>query len=112
MWKNFRNFHHVDCKILAFELTKIHFLALVKTEKLHFIRSHLYEKRFKMVVTLWIPSSRQISYMLENFQIIWNCTIYRKKNCKQKAEEDDSKYQIINNIFMELKMSISTAVML
>jgi len=26
--KKFRNFHHVDCKILAFEVTKILILAL------------------------------------------------------------------------------------
>jgi len=28
---------------------------------------------------LWIHSSRQVGYMLENFQIIWNCATYRKK---------------------------------
>jgi len=31
-----------------------------------------------------IHSSRQSSYMLENFQIIWNCSIYRKKIISRK----------------------------
>jgi len=30
--KIFRNFHHVDCKILAFKVTKIIILALRKTK--------------------------------------------------------------------------------
>jgi len=29
------------------------------------------------VVLLWVHSSRQVGYMLENFQIIWNCTKYK-----------------------------------
>jgi len=65
--KNFRNFHYVDCKILAFEFTKVHFLTLWKSRQLHFTRSHLYEKMSKMVVHLWIHSSKQVGYILENF---------------------------------------------
>jgi len=79
MEKNFRNFHLVDYKILGFEVTKFLFSALQKTTQLHFTRSHLYEIMFKMVVTLWIHSSKQVGYMLEKFRIIWNCTICRKK---------------------------------
>jgi len=33
-------------------------------------------------VLLWIHISSQVGYMLEKFQIVWNCTIYRKKNSK------------------------------
>jgi hypothetical protein len=40
----------------------------------------------KMVATLWIHSSSQVGYMLENFQIIWNCTTYRKKIVSRKEE--------------------------
>jgi len=58
---------------------KIPFLALQKTGHLHFTSSHLYEKMSKMAVILWINSSRQVGYILENFQIIGNCTTYRKK---------------------------------
>jgi len=78
MWKkcgkNFRNFYHVDCKILVFEVTKIFWEALQKIGQLHFTRSHLYEKMSKIVVNLWIHSSRQVGYILEIFLIIWNCT--------------------------------------
>jgi len=59
-------------------------LALQKTGQLHFTRSHLYEKMSKMVVTLWIPPSRQVSYMHEKFQIIWNYVAYRKKIVRRK----------------------------
>jgi len=65
MWKKYRIFHRVDCK---FELTKILLLALQKIGQLHFKRSHLYEKIFKMVVTLWIHSLAQVGYMLEKFK--------------------------------------------
>jgi len=57
----------VDCKILAFEVAKILFLSLQKPGQLHFTSSHWYEKMYKMVVTLWIHSSSQVGYMLENF---------------------------------------------
>jgi len=77
-----KNFFLVDCKILAFELTIILFLSLWNTTQLHFTRSHVYEKMAKRVVTLWIDSWSQVGYMLENFQIIWNCITYRKKNSK------------------------------
>jgi len=72
--------------ILAFELTKIHLGALRKIEQLHFTSSYLYKKISKMVVTLWIHSSRQVGYMLENFQIIWSYTTYRKKVVSRKME--------------------------
>jgi hypothetical protein len=59
----------VDWKILTFEVTKISFFALhKKTGQQHFRRSHLYEKMSKMVVHLWIHSSRQVGYVLENFR--------------------------------------------
>jgi len=35
------NFLCVDCKILAFEVTKIPFMALQEPKQLHFTRSHL-----------------------------------------------------------------------
>jgi len=82
--KNFRNFHHIDCKILAFQLTKIIFLTLPKTGQLHFTSLHWYEKMPQMVVILWILYSRQVGYMLEKFQIIWNCKIYKKKIVRRK----------------------------
>jgi len=63
--KKFKKFHHVDCKILVFEVTKIHFIALWKNKQLYFTRSHLYEKMSQMVVLLWIHSSRQVGYVLE-----------------------------------------------
>jgi len=67
MWKKFRNFHRVDCKIIGFEKTKILFLFLQITGQLYFRRSNYYEKKSKMVVTLWIHSSNQVGYMLEKF---------------------------------------------
>jgi len=77
--KYFKNFHLVDCKILALESTKIHFLAVQKIKHFHFTSSYLYEKLSMLLVLLRIHGSSQVSYMLENFQIIWNCTTYRKK---------------------------------
>jgi len=41
----------------------------------------------KMVVLLWIHSSRQVGYMLENFQIIWNYKTYRKKIEVKRSRE-------------------------
>jgi len=66
--KNFRNFRLVDCKILAFEVTKFHFLPLRKFGQLHFTRLDHYEKMSKMVATLWIHYSRQVVYMLKKFK--------------------------------------------
>jgi len=68
----------------VFELAKIIFLTLRKNRQLHFTRSQLHEKTTKMVVLLWINSSRQVGYMLEEIQIIWNCTTYRKKIVSRK----------------------------
>jgi len=82
--KNFRNFHWVGCKILACDLTIILFLALRKTGQLHFTRLNFHEKMSKIVVLLCIQSSSQVNYMLEKFQIIWNCTTYRKKIVSRK----------------------------
>jgi len=49
-------------------VTKIHFLPLQKlgsgTSQGHIIT----KKNPKMVVTLWIHSSRQVGYILENFK--------------------------------------------
>ena len=42
--------------------------------------------------------------MLKKFQIIWNCKTYRKKR-KYKDVGNDSKYYIVNDLFMELKMT-------
>jgi len=66
--------YHVDCKILVFELTK-YFSWPFENWQLHFTRSHLYENIFQMVVLIWIHSSRQVDYVLEKIQIIWNCTV-------------------------------------
>jgi len=58
----------------------------------------------KMVVTLWIPYSRQVGYMLEKFRsfgIIQHN--YTKKHTTWKEIENDSKYYILNNFFMEVK---------
>jgi len=71
-------------KILAFEVTKISFLTLQKLKQLHFTKSHLCEKMYKMVVLLWILFPRQFGYMHEKIQIIWNCTTYRKKIVSRK----------------------------
>jgi len=38
----------------------------------------------KMMVLLWIHSSRQVSYMLEKFEIIWNCTTDKEKIVNRK----------------------------
>jgi len=81
--KIFKNFHYVDCKIFASEWTKRN-LALRKTWQLHFTRSHLHEKMSMLVVLLWIHSSRHVGYMLEKFEIIWNCPTYRKKIVSRK----------------------------
>jgi len=43
-----------------------------------------YEKVSKIVVLLCIHSSRQAGYMLENFQIIWNCTVQYNTREKEK----------------------------
>jgi len=77
--------------MLGFEGAKIIFLAFQKIRQLHFIRSHLYKKVSKMVVILWNHYLWQVGYMLENFQVIWNCTTYRKKIVSRKVE-NDSKY--------------------
>jgi len=69
----------------------------------HYTRSHLYEKIFMLVVLFWIHSSRQVRYMLGKFQIIWNCITYMKIIVSRKKVENDSKYQIIDNLVMELK---------
>jgi hypothetical protein len=69
----------MDCEILAFKFTEIIFWALQKTGQLHFRSSFFYEKRTKMVVLLWIIFPIQVGHVLEKFQIIWNCTTYRKK---------------------------------
>jgi len=72
--KKFRNFRLIDCKILAFEVTKFLFLPLQKSRQLHFTRSDhyetSYEKMSKLVATLWNHSSRQVGYMLEKIQTI------------------------------------------
>jgi len=68
----------------VFEVAKSLSLALQKTGQLHFTRSHSYEKMSEIMVLLWIHSSRQIGYMLEIFEIIWNCTTYKKKILSRK----------------------------
>jgi len=78
--KNFKNFHRVDCKILAFEVTKLGFFGLAK-KKLHFTRSHLYEKRSKMVVILWVFLFDKLASRLKiftSFEIVQH--IYEKTN--------------------------------
>jgi len=40
----------------------------------------------KIVVLIWIHSSRQVAYMLGKIQIVWNCTIHRKKIVSGKKE--------------------------
>jgi len=60
-----------------------------------------------MVVRLWIHPSRQVGYMNARFQIIWNCTTYRKKIVSRKKVEDDSKYKIVKNLVIELKNAIT-----
>ncbi len=78
--KNFINVHHVDYKILAFELREFIFLALQKTKDLHFTRLHSYEKISKMVVTLSIHSLKQVDYMLgKNFKSFGVVQHIRKK---------------------------------
>jgi len=69
-WKNLRNFDRVECKISSFEVTKILLGGSYASQ------GHICIKKMsKMVVLFWIHSSMQVGYMLENFQIIWNCTI-------------------------------------
>jgi len=38
------------------------------------------EKMSKMVMHLWIYASKQVGYMLEKIQIIWNCTLGSNQN--------------------------------
>jgi len=109
--KKFRIFHRVDCKILAFELTKILFLTLRKNGQLHFTSSHLYEKMSQMVVTLWIHSSWQVGYMLEKNQIIWNCTTYRKKIVSRKKEIMIQNTKLLTIYLWNWKMPIPMVVM-
>jgi len=110
--KKIQKFHRVDCKIIAFEVTNILYLALQKKEQLHFTRSHLYEKMYKMVVLLWIHSLRQVGYMLENFQIIWNCTTYREKIVSRKMLRMIQNIKLLSNYLWNLKMLIAMVVML
>jgi len=48
--KKFKNLHHGDCKILAFEVTKILLGALQKIGILHFTSLLSYEKMSKMPI--------------------------------------------------------------
>jgi len=68
MEKKFKNLYYVHCKILDFEVTKIFSLTLRKNGQLYFTVSHLYEKMSQMVVLIWISTSRQVGYMLENLK--------------------------------------------
>jgi len=78
MWKKFQKFPLCGLQDMSFQIHKNPFWGLAKNRQLHFTSSHLYEKMPQMVVLLWIFSSSQVSYMLENFQIIWNCTCRKK----------------------------------
>jgi len=84
MWKKFRNFHHVDCKIFVFEVTKIFWGGLAKNQVAALHKVTFDEKMFMLVVLLWIHSSSQVGYMLENFEIIWNRTTNRKEIVSRK----------------------------
>jgi len=64
---------------MSFQIHKNHFFDLTKNWATTLTSSHLYEKMSKIVVLLWIHSSRQVGYMLEKIQIIWNYITYRKK---------------------------------
>jgi len=70
--------------VTTLQLKKILLGAHQKTGQLHFARSHLYEKMSMLVVLLWIYFSRQVGYMLEQTQIIWNCSTYRTKIVNRK----------------------------
>jgi len=60
-------------------MDKIHFCSTTKNGQPSFRRSYLYGKTLKIMVTPHIHSSSQIGYMLENFEIIWICTLFREK---------------------------------
>jgi len=63
--KKFKKFCRVDCKILAFEVTKFIFLPLRKSEQLHFTRLGHYKNMSKTVAILWNHSSRVQSKLAE-----------------------------------------------
>jgi len=72
---HFRIFHDVDCKILVFEVTKV-FFRPCKNLGSYTSEGHICMKKCtKIVVTFWIHSSRQVGYMLENFQISYTFLI-------------------------------------
>jgi len=70
--------------IARYELQKSFFWPY-KNPGMFTSQAHIFnEKVPKIVVLLFIHSSRQVGYILENFQIIWNCTIYREKIVSKK----------------------------
>jgi len=57
-----------------------------------------------MVVALWIHSSRQVGYMLEKIQTIWNYTTYRKKIMSRKKKKMVQNIKLLTKkLIMELK---------
>jgi len=58
----------------------------------------------KIVVMLWIHSSRQIGFILNNFRS-FGILQHIGKNSKQKEVENNSKYSIVNSLFREFKNS-------
>jgi len=93
MWKNFINFHQVDCKILAFEVTKFLFLSMQKSGQLHFTRSNQYEKNVQhgcnslesILKASWL-------YTLQNSNCLELYRNVQEKNSRCKDEGSNSEY--------------------
>jgi len=82
--KKIRNFHRVDCKILAFDVIKIFLRTLQKNWAATLHKVTFVWKNVQNHGALGIHFSSQVGYMLEKIQIIWNCTTYRKNIISRK----------------------------
>jgi len=87
MWKKFQKFPPCELQDISVRSDKSRINPFFGPSKIQAAALHkfiLVLKMSKMVVTLWIHSSKKVGYMLENFQIIWNCPTYRKKIVSRK----------------------------
>ena len=104
-----QKFHFVDISIWS---ERNYFFAFQKIGQLHFKMFDLYEIMSKMVVTLWIHFSIQLGYMLENFQIIWNCTTYMKIFVSRKKSRMIRNTKLLTIYLRNWKLSIPMVVVL
>jgi len=79
MWKIFKNSHHVDCKILAFEVTKNPFFGPAKEQAAALHKVTFVCKNIQNGSVCLDSFFKKFGCMLEKFQISCNCTTYRKE---------------------------------